>query len=107
MMKNSRWLNGPAFLRKEETSWPAMIEVPTLKDSDPEGRKERRIYTTTAVQESIESLIQHYSSWWKLKRAFAWMLRYNKFLQRNLCKRKIYGALDSASPLTSAKDKRR
>ena len=48
-MKNSRWLNGPAFLWKEETSWPAMIEVPTLKDSDPEVRKESRIYTTAAV----------------------------------------------------------
>ena len=75
MMKNSRWLNGPAFLWKEETSWPAMIEVPTLKDSDPEVRKESRIYTAAAVQDSIESLIQHYSSWWKLKRAFAWLLR--------------------------------
>ena len=101
MMKNSRWLNGPAFLWKEETSWPAMIEVPTLKDSDPEVRKESRIYTAAAVQDSIESLIQHYSSWWKLKRAFAWLLRYKKFLQRKICKWKIDGVLDSASPLTS------
>ena len=49
MMKNRQWLNGPAFLWKEETSWPAMIEVPPLKDSDPGVRKESRIYTTVAV----------------------------------------------------------
>ena len=104
MLKSSRWLNGPARLWKEETSWPAMIEVPTLKDSDPEVRKESRIYTTAAVQDPIESLIQHYSSWWKLKRAFAWMLQYKKFLQCNVCKPKIDGAVDSASPLTSAED---
>ena len=104
MLKNSRWLNGPAFLWKEETSWPATIEVPTLKDSDPEVRKESKIYTAAAVQDPIESLIQHYSSWWKLKRAFAWMLRYKKFLQCNVCKPEIDGALDSASPLTSVEE---
>ena len=32
------------------------------------------------------------------------MLRYKKFLQRNVCKRKIDGALDSASPLTSTEE---
>ena len=104
MMKNSRWLNGPAFLWKEESSWPEMIEVPTLKDSDPEVRKESRIYTAAAVQDSIENLIHHYSSWWKLKRAFAWMLRFKTFLQTNVCKRKLDGAFNSASPLTSTED---
>jgi len=49
MMNNSRWLNGPAFLWKEESSWPAMIEVLALKDNDPEVRKEGGIYTTVAV----------------------------------------------------------
>ena len=63
MMKNSRWLNGLAFLWKEESSWLALIEVPALKDNNPDVRKESRIYTTVAVQDSIESLIHHYSSW--------------------------------------------
>ena len=70
MMKNRRWLNGPAFLWKEETSWPAIIEVAPLKDSNPEVRKESRIYITVTVQDLI-GLIHHYSSWWKLKRVFA------------------------------------
>ena len=107
MLKNTQSLNGSAFFlkeEKEETSWPAMIAVPTLKDSDPEARKESRIYTAAAVQVPIESLVWHYSSWWKLKRAFAWMLRYKKFLQCNVCKPKIDGALDGASPVTSAEE---
>ena len=100
MMKNRQWLNGPAFLWKEETSWPAMIEVPPLKDSDPEVRKESRIYTTVAVQDLIGGLIHHYSSWWKLKRVFAWMLCYKKFLQSKVCEQKV----DDASPLISSED---
>ena len=99
-MKNRQWLNGPAFLWKEETSWPAMIEVPPLKDSDPGVRKESRIYTTVAVWDLIGGLIHHYSSWWKLKRVFAWMLRYKKFLQSKVCKQKV----DDASPLISSED---
>lgn len=98
MMKNSRRLNGPAFHRKEESSWPAMVEVSPLKNSDPEVRKESRVHTTVAVQVSIEGLIHRYSSWWKLKEAFAWMLRYNKFLQSKICKQKI----DDVSPQPSA-----
>ena len=100
MMKNRRWLNGPAFLWKEETSWPAMIEVPPLKDSDLDVKKESRIYTTVAVQDLIGGLIHHYFSWWKLKRVFSWMLRYKKFLRSNVCKQKV----DDASPLISSKD---
>ena len=75
MTRNSRWLNGPAFLWKDENCWPPMIEVPELKDSDAEVRKESRIYATSVAQDPFDSLIHHYSSWWKLKRAFAW-LRY-------------------------------
>ncbi|XP_022790440.1 LOW QUALITY PROTEIN: uncharacterized protein LOC111329941 [Stylophora pistillata] len=98
MIKNQRWLSGPAFLRKEESCWPATIEVPPLKDSDPEVRKESRIYTTVAVQDSIGGLIHYYSSWWKLKKAFAWILRYKRFLQSKVCKQEVY----DASPLISS-----
>ena len=98
MIKNKRWLNGPAFLWEEESCWPATIEVPPLKDSDPEVRKESRIYTTVAVQDSIGGLIHYYSSWWKLKKAFAWILRYKKFLQSKVCKQEVY----DASPLISS-----
>lgn len=69
-----------------------------MKDSDPEVRKESRIYTTVAVEDSIGGLIHYYSSWWKLKKAFAWILRYKKFLQSKVCKQEVY----DASPLISS-----
>ena len=50
---DSRWLNGPAFLWKEENCWPAMIEVPELKDSDAEVRKESRIYAISVAQDTL------------------------------------------------------
>ena len=63
MGNNDRWLNGPTFLWKEEDSWPARIEVPRLKDSDAEVRKESRIYVTAVTQDPFDSLIHHLSSW--------------------------------------------
>ena len=88
MAKNNRWLNGPTFLWKEEDCWPTRIEVPRLKDSDAEVRKERRIYVTNVAQDLFDSLIHHYSSWWKLKRAFAWLLRYKQFILSKFGKKK-------------------
>ena len=88
MTKDSRWVNGPTFVWKEEDSWPARIEVPRLKDSDAEVRKESRIYVTAVAQDPFDSLIHHYSSWWKLKRAFAWLLHYKQFIRSKMCKKK-------------------
>ena len=65
-----------------------MIEVPRLKDSDAKVRKESRIYVTTVALDPFDSLIHHYSSWWKLKRAFAWLLRYKQFMRSKMCKKR-------------------
>ena len=60
------------------------IEVHKLKDIDAEVRKESRIHVTTVAQAPLDSLIHHYSSWWKLKRAFATSSLYeaNSFSKR-------------------------
>ena len=98
MAENNRWLNGPTFLWKKENCWPAMIEVPELKDSDAEVRKESRVYVTTVSQDPLDSLIHYYSSWWKFKRAFAWLLRYKQFIRSKVCKKKEDVALNDACP---------
>ena len=90
-MKNGRWLNGAAFLWKEEANWPAMINVPELRDSDPEVRKESKIYVTTASQDPLDMLVHHFSSWWKVKTAFAWLMRYKKFVQSKVLVQKQGG----------------
>ena len=80
MLKNDRWLRGPEFLWGNESLWPRMVEIPALKDDDPEVRKEAQIYTVVVQSKYLEPLIARYSSWWKLKRAVAWLLRYKAYL---------------------------
>ena len=81
MLKNNRWLEGPDFLWKEDKFWPAIFEVPLLKDGDPEVRKEATIYTVTLDVKPLDVWIKRHSSWWKLKRAIAWMLRLKELLR--------------------------
>ena len=80
MLKNDRWLRGPEFLWGNESLWPRMVEIPALKDNDPEVRKETQIYTVVVQSKFLEPLIARYSSWWRLKRAVAWLLRYKAYL---------------------------
>lgn len=81
MLNNNRWLKGPKFLWQDESHWPGSIEIPALTDDDPEVRKEAQIYTATAQSHVLDTLVSRYSSWWKLKIAVAWLLRYRKYLQ--------------------------
>ena len=91
LTKNGRWLNGPAFLWKEEANWPAMINVPELRDSDPEVKKENKIHVTTVTQDPLDMLVRHFSSCWKVKTAFAWLMRYKQFLQSKVLEQKQGG----------------
>ena len=81
MAKNDRWLKGPDFLWEEEDHCPQMKGVPVLKDDDTEVRKEAPIYVTTVQSNILYTLISRYSSWWKLKRAVAWLLCYKEYLR--------------------------
>ena len=68
-----------------------MINVPELRDSDPEVKKESKIYVTTASEDPLDMLVRHVSSWWKVKTAFAWMILYKQFLQSNVLEQKQGG----------------
>ena len=76
MLNNDRWLKGPKFLWQDESHWPGSIEIPALTDDDPEVRKEAQIYTAAVQSHVRDTLVSRYSSWWKLKFAVAWLLRY-------------------------------
>ena len=88
LIKNDRWLTGPKFLWEEEECWPAMVEIPILKDDDPEVRKENQIYVASARRDVIEELMVYYSSWWKLKVAVSWILRYKRYLKDKILQRR-------------------
>ena len=84
LTKNDRWLTGPKFLWEEEECWPAMVEIPILKDDDPEVKKENQIYVASARRDVMEELMMYYSSWWKLKVAVSWLLCYKRYLKNKI-----------------------
>ena len=87
MFKNNRWLSGPEFLWKDESHWPTNIVIPSVTSSDPEVRKPNLIYATTIKEHPLDLLIQWYSSWWKLKRRVAWLLRFKELLMKRTRKK--------------------
>ncbi|XP_072172027.1 uncharacterized protein [Diadema setosum] len=79
LLKYQRWIIGPDFLAKEEKFWPSPPEVLEVPRSDPEVKKEIHVFATS-VRGNMQDLFSRYSSWNKLKRAMAWLLRYKKWL---------------------------
>ena len=89
------WLNGPAFLHDYQASWPKQpnISKSHLSIEDPEVKK-AEVYVgamdTTPVQgeqcvrsDPLDVIMNHYSSWYRMKRAVAWWLRLRDTLRGN------------------------
>ena len=91
-IQNSRWLSGPEFLTKEEHLWP---QDPTyhqtkLSSDDPEIKRDVQIHIQTTLsqpeEDALTKLLHRFSSWDKLRKAFAWLLRFkNWFVQKYRC----------------------
>ena len=81
LVKNDRWLIGPEFLWGDEARWPKMIDIPSVKDEDPEIRKESQVYTASVSRDVMGEVIKYYSTWWKLKVTISWLLRYKRHLR--------------------------
>ncbi|XP_076036050.1 uncharacterized protein LOC143022003 [Oratosquilla oratoria] len=85
------WFNGPPFLSNYKCAWPAQDNlVGHLQDEDPEVRRE--VYPTSIVQtcqsgvtqHPIDTLIEQYSSLYRLKKAVGWWLRLIQFLKKKI-----------------------
>ena len=79
-LKDNRWIAGPSFLWKEGCYWPEMIDVPVMKNDDPELRKEVQVYVAINDKHPVDKLIEYHSSWWKLKKCVAWLMKYKSWL---------------------------
>jgi hypothetical protein len=87
MVKNERWLSGPDFLWSlEQNDWP---KEPRISSAVDELELKRATHYTVAAEVvdgttqasgGLDTLINHYSSWYRLKRAVAWWLRFKEFL---------------------------
>lgn len=71
------WVQGPLFLWQEEGQWSnERVNVPEVLDDDNECIKGTNIYVTeVTADDKIDCLLNRYSSWYKLKRSVAWLLR--------------------------------
>lgn len=87
LIKNDRCLIGPEFLWKVEARWPKMIDIPCVKDDDPEIRKESQVYTASVSRHVMGEVIKYYSTWWKLKVTISCLLRYKRYLRNKALQR--------------------
>ncbi len=78
-----QWINGPDFLRCDEGEWPVRPkEIKVLPDDALEWKKDVSVYESRLQQvDPLDSLVQHYSSWYRLLKALAWLVRFSNHLQ--------------------------
>ncbi|XP_066270881.1 uncharacterized protein [Branchiostoma lanceolatum] len=81
---NSRWVNGPQFLWGPKSEWPQLPEgLQEPPQMDPEV-KVNAIQTEEPMQSKnpMDALIAHYSSWYRLKKAVAWIAKVKQSLKQ-------------------------
>ena len=81
-----RWIKGPEFLKNPPDAWPQRSEElgPSIPDSDPEIKQNSTACASISSQARKRSneVFERFSSWCRLKRVFAWILRFTTNLRR-------------------------
>ena len=100
LIKKNRWIRGPDYLWEQASRWPAQPStVREIPDDDPEIKKETRTFSAVsdAGENSMNKLLEKFSSWSRLKKIVAWILRYRDRLRASCerCKRGSSLALKS------------
>jgi transposase InsO family protein len=86
LLNNPRWIHGPDFLKQDEKYWPTQ---PAFRCKELEELAELKrtpmVYSIKTEMNPTDTLLNYYSSWYKLKKAVAWLLRFfNGLKGRNL-----------------------
>ena len=80
LLNSDLWFKGPEFLRKDDSTW----EADPTKNMECHYEEETSTVAATQVNSSsdtVHRLLDHYSSWYRLKRAVAIYKRLFKFLK--------------------------
>ncbi|KAL0176849.1 hypothetical protein M9458_029179, partial [Cirrhinus mrigala] len=85
LLKEQMWTSGPPFLTRPPEEWPSSpINLGKSLVQDPEIKQE--VVVNTLLVQTLEGcgtvtrLVNYYSSWTRLKKAVAWILRLKKIL---------------------------
>ena len=92
LIDGKRWVTGPAFLWQEEDHWPKQPNViEKVEENDPEIKKETKVFSLATTETApLDRIIQSRSSWYRLKKLVAWILRYRSKLL-SACRRRKQG----------------
>ncbi|XP_014679567.1 PREDICTED: uncharacterized protein LOC106819449 [Priapulus caudatus] len=73
------WFCGPSFLGEYKSTWPSDGRTSVdLMETDAEVKRDVSVAvasTANAVRHPMEALIEHYYSFYKLKKALSWLMR--------------------------------
>jgi hypothetical protein len=96
MLDCNLWFHGPKFLSAYKSEWEILDVDNDIPPDDPEVKKEK--YHTVMLDQQdckvsacvgsvdnhpIDELINHYSNFYRMKRAFCWLKRLKEILQGN------------------------
>jgi hypothetical protein len=86
-----RWIHGPDFLTQSSETWPKQPDdLCNLPEDQPELKKAivcAAGTTTNQTHAELADIFNRFSSWTRLKKTIAWILRYKNNLRRLLEKR--------------------
>ena len=79
LLNSERWLKGPEFLLMPMEFWPSgPLSMGSVPDTDPEVKVNAKVNVTSLTQpfHPLVEYFQRTSSWYRLKKLIAWLLRY-------------------------------
>lgn len=98
-LKSEAWISGPSFLIQPEEAWPVNPEsLGELPSGDPEVKVSGAVVSMEQEEnDAVTRLINRSSSWTRLTRVMAWILRLKTSLQNIRKKREVAAHLAQSS----------
>ena len=90
MVSCEMWKKGPGFIWKDTKHWrDSFVDNTDLLLQDDEVKQEVSSHLGIVEINVFEEFLQRYSSWYRLKRAVAWLLRYISWLKNGRAEIKL------------------